>query len=130
LQPGGSLKRCFELNVHKKNFWKVLLVILCLLASVLAWLGFGEQGLIHLYRTEMEREAHIDRIRQLAKDNQTLIGEINRLRKDMKYVESVIRKELNLIKDNEVIYRFNTDKARSDAIGKIAPQGEQHGDQN
>ena len=81
------------------------------MGPILAWLAFGEQGLIHLYRTEIERQAHIDRIRQLAEENQTLIEEIRRLKTDMDYVESVVRKEFNLIKENEIIYRFNKDKA-------------------
>jgi len=30
----------------------------------------------------------------------------------MKYVESVVRRELNLIKENEVIYRFSKEPGR------------------
>lgn len=83
------------------------MILLCFLAPVMAWLGFGEQGLIHLYRTEMERKAYVDRIHQLAEENQTLLEEVNRLRTDMDYIESVVRKELSLIKKNEIIYRFD-----------------------
>lgn len=111
LQPDGSPGRYFKLSAQKKKFWRVLLLLLCVLGSILAWLAFGERGLIPLYRTEIEREACIDRIRQLAEENQTLVEEIHRLNTDMDYVESVVRKEFNLIKENEIIYRFNKDKA-------------------
>ncbi len=94
------------MNLRRPKFWKIPLIVLCLLIGLAAWLGFGEQGLIHLYRTEMERQAHLDKIRRLAEENQALLDEIKRLRTDMKYVESVARRELNLIKENEVIYRF------------------------
>ncbi len=91
----------------KRKFWKFALLILCFLAPLLAWLGFGDNGLIHLYHKEMERQARVETIRQLAEENQSMLEEIRRLRTDMKYIESVARKELNLIKQNEIVYRFD-----------------------
>ena len=41
---------------------------------------------------------------------QELLEEIKRLRTDMKHVESIARREFNLIKKNEVIYRFGNKK--------------------
>jgi len=32
---------------------------------------------------------------------------------DMKYLESVARRNLNLIKENEVVYRFNTEPSKT-----------------
>ena len=61
-------------------------------------------------RTEIERQASIDRIRKLAEENEALIEEVQRFRTDMEYVESVARKELNLIRENEVIYRLGKGK--------------------
>ncbi|MBK5100074.1 MAG: septum formation initiator family protein [Desulfobacteraceae bacterium] len=95
------------------------MLFLCVLGSILAWLAFGERGLIRLYRTEIEREVGIDRIRQLVKENQTLEEEIRRLNTDMDYVESVVRKEFNLIKENEIIYRFNKDKTSPNGSVKM-----------
>ncbi len=102
------------MNPSKKKSWKGLLVVLCLLGSIGIWLCFGERGLIHLYRTEMERQTHIEKIRQLAAENQALLEEVQRLKTDMEYVESVARKELNLIKKNEVIYRFDEEASAPD----------------
>jgi cell division protein FtsB len=95
------------LKPKKRKFWKFALLILCFLAPLLAWLGFGDNGLIHLYHKEMERQARVETIRQLAEENQSMLEEIRRLRTDMKYIESVARKELNLIKQNEIVYRFD-----------------------
>ena len=83
----SSYQDHLELNSRKWKFWKIPLIVLCLLIGIVAWLGFGEQGLIHLYRTEMERQTHMDRIQRLAEENQRLKKEIDRLRTDMKYVE-------------------------------------------
>ena len=103
----------------KKNFWKFALLILCFLAPLLAWLGFGDHGLIHLYHKEMERQARVETIRQLAEENQSMLEEIRRLRTDMEYIESVARKELNLIKQNEIVYRFDKKDKHDNTVKDI-----------
>ncbi len=95
------------------------MIIFCFLVSIMTWLGFGERGLIHLYRIEMERQSYIDRIRQLADENQALLEEVHRLRTDMQYVESIVKEQLNLIKPNEIMYRFNKSKIRSNDLTTI-----------
>jgi cell division protein FtsB len=117
------------LNAEKKKSWKIPLTVLCFLVPIVAWLAFGERGLIHLYRIEMERQAYVDRIRELTQEKQALFEEVQRLRSDMKYIETVARKELNLIKENEIIYRFTTEKDHSKAMDSI-PQKDQHGNGN
>ena len=92
-----------------------MVVVLCFLGPLLAWLGFGDRGLFHLYRKEMERQAYVEKIRSLAEENQKMLEEIHRLRSDLNYVESVARKELNLIKPNELVYRFNDKKKRKNS---------------
>jgi cell division protein FtsB len=92
-------------SAHWKT-WRVPLIALGVLITILAWLTFGERGLVRLYQTELERQAHIERIRELVEENQVLLEEIERLRTDMSYIESVARRELNLIRENEVVYRF------------------------
>jgi len=95
------------------------LIVFCFLVPIAAWLGFGERGLLNLYRTEMERQTYIDRINQLAEENQILIEEVHRLRTDMKYVESIVKEQLNLIKPNEVLYRFIKNKPHNNDIKTI-----------
>ena len=97
---------------------KFSFITLLFLALMAAWLGFGERGFIHLYRMEKDRQAHIERIRTLEKENQGLLEEINRLRTDKDYLESVARTELGLVKDNEILYRFNREEGRSPSQAK------------
>ena len=106
------------------KYWRTPLIVLCFLAAIVAWLAFGEQGLIRLYRTEMERQSHMEKIHKLAEENQALLDEIHRLRTDMKYVEAVVRKELHLVKENEVIYRFKRDKTPERGAGNIPRRGQ------
>jgi len=116
------------LSSKKGKFWKLPLIILCFLGAIVAWLAFGERGFLHLYNAEMERQVHIDRIRRLAAENRALLEEINRLRTDLEYVESVARRELNLIKKNEVIYRFKKKKTGDGIVGTIPPRSKHIGE--
>jgi cell division protein FtsB len=101
---------------------RVLITLICIIGPIVAWLAFGEHGFIHLYRVGKERQACEQRIEKLSQENQALFDEIQRLRKDPKYVEQVARKELGLVKDNELIYRFQEDE-KSEA-GKTDKSGE------
>jgi cell division protein FtsB len=98
------------LSSGKKKFVRISLVLLCVIGSMVAWLGFGQHGFIHLYGVGKERQACEQRIKKLTEENQALFDEIQRLRTDSKYVERVARKELGLVKENEIIYRFEDDE--------------------
>jgi len=93
-----------------KGFLKFSLLILLFLGLVAAWLGFGERGFIHLYRMDLERQAYMERINKLERENRELLDEIQRLRSDREYVESIGRKDLGLVKEDEIMYRFETKK--------------------
>ena len=95
------------MNPRIKRLLKIPLIGFCLFFLSVIWLWFGEGGFARLYRSEAERQSCIERIHRLAKENKTLLDEVKLLRTDMKYVESMARRELNLIKENEVIYRFS-----------------------
>ncbi len=111
------------MSPKRNKVWKILFIVICILGPLVAWVGFSDQGLIQLYRTDAEREAYVERIRQLSEENHALLDEIERFRTDTEYVESVIRQELSLIKPNEAIYRFNKKESGSDGIKNDNTQG-------
>lgn len=82
----------------------VLLVVLILLTAL--WLGLNDNGLVSLYRERSERELYEERIRALKEENRQIMAEIDRLKNDVVYVESVARRELNMVKENEIIFRI------------------------
>lgn len=88
------------------------LIFFCLLAS---WLAFGERGLIYLYEKDKERQAYLEKIRELKEENQRLMEEIDRLRNDNDYIVETARKELGMVREGEVIYRFTGEKDNNDA---------------
>lgn len=112
------------MSERKKSIIRISIAAVCIIGLVVAWLGFGQRGLVRLYETEMERQAHIERIRQLTQENQALMEEINRLRTDEKYVESIARKQFNMVRENEKIYRFSKEDPDNDVKPSQSPAGQ------
>lgn len=105
--------RSSKVSVRKWNFSKLILVVVCILGPLLGWLIFGERGLLHLYRAELARQEYIEKIRQLSEQNQIMLHEIEKLRNNMEYIEYLARTELNMVKKNEIIYKFGKQSERS-----------------
>jgi cell division protein FtsB len=95
------------LHFSKKSLFKFTLFFLFLVSLLAGWLGFGEHGFVHLYRMEKERAVHVEIISQLERENQDLLEEIQRLRTDQNYIEAMGRRELGLVKNEEILYRFD-----------------------
>lgn len=106
------------MSFDRKGFLKFSVMTLLFLGLMVAWLGFGERGFIHLYRLEKERQASMERILKLEKENQDLLEEIHRLRTDDEYIEEVARRELGLIKYDEILYRFSRENGNRDLSQK------------
>jgi cell division protein FtsB len=96
--------------LNGRNILKFSLLALLFLGLVVAWLGFGERGFIHLYRMDRERQTYLEKINKLERENRELLDEIQRLRSDREYVENLGRREMGLVKDDEIMYRFETKK--------------------
>ena len=76
---------CLELGLNKKKIWKIPLIVFLFSLPVIVLLGYiGDRGLIRLYNAEIERQAYIEKIRSLIKENEELLQEVQRLRNDMK----------------------------------------------
>jgi len=90
----------------KKNWLLTLVLCISLLILPILWLGFGKNGFLNLYRMELERQANVERVQQITRDNQVLMDEIQRLRSDSRYIETVARRELGLVGERDLVYRF------------------------
>ena len=99
------------MSINKKGFLKISILTLVFLCLITAWLAFGKRGFIHLYRMEKERQTYLEKIRKLELANQELIDEISRLQTESDYIEKMARNELGMIRDNEIIFRFNSDQS-------------------
>ena len=91
----------------KKSHYLSWISILSFVALLLlAWVSFGKHGLLDLYKMRKEQERCLTILDDLKEKNRLLTAEIRRLREDPRYFESVARKELGLVRENEIIYRF------------------------
>ena len=90
----------------KKNHLIYIFTFSFVALLLAVWLIFGRHGLLDLYKMQKENERSLAVIKELEEKNKLLAAEIRRLREDRQYLESVARKELGLVKDNEIIYRF------------------------
>ncbi len=90
----------------KKNHLIYIFAFSFVALLLAVWLIVGRHGLLDLYKMQKENERSLAVIKELEEKNKLLTAEIRRLREDRQYLESVARKELGLVKDNEIIYRF------------------------
>ncbi len=78
-------------------------------ASVLGFLGFliviawGERGAIDLYQLRLKRDRMHQTNLELQKGNEALFRAIQRLKHDLEFVEDIARRELGLIRQDEVV---------------------------
>ena len=82
-----------------------LSVALLLLAALFFFIIVSEHGLLDLRLLKTERERLVEENRHLNRENHTLSVEIDRLKHDPQYIESVARRELGMVGKDEVIVK-------------------------
>ena len=108
-----------------KMFWRRLLIGLSLALNVvllyrLVWSGQG----IAAYKVLKQQCATMEtRLKDLDARNLALSREIRLLQADGKYVEKMIRKRLNFVKDNEILYIFPETQAEAATPGAGSDEG-------
>ncbi len=86
---------------------KILLSLsILVIFSLLLFIIFGDNGLVDLNLLKRERDGLIEKNAGITMDNLSLYREIDRLEHDSGYIEDVVRRELGLIADGEVIFKF------------------------
>ena len=102
---GAEMNR---ISMMKRKVLAALLIGIILL--VWYFIFFGEKGVLKIIRLKRERDRIISDINSMQEENKRLQEEIIRLREDSRYLESVARRDLGLIKENEILFIFE-DKA-------------------
>lgn len=85
----------------------LIISLLTVLATLLAFMVFGQRGFIQLRELQRELKTIEAQNRALMHDNRQLRVEIDRLKQDMAYIEEIARRELGLVKKNETVYHIN-----------------------
>lgn len=68
---------------------------------------FGDMGLIKSFRLRNQNENIKQNVRSLKEQNNRLRREIDNLRGNQRYIEKLAREELNMSREDEVIFIFS-----------------------
>lgn len=68
---------------------------------------FGDNGLVDFVLIKGEKDSLVEKNEKLNQENLVMYREIDRLKNDPKFVESVVRQELGVIGIDEVIFKTN-----------------------
>lgn len=80
------------------------------LAFILFFTVFGDKGLLRIYELKQDKQRIDSRLVDTRSENERLKQEIVALKSDRRYLESIARKDLGLVRSNEVIYQFPQEK--------------------
>ena len=83
----------------------LLSIAVLVLVSLLFFIIFGEHGFIDLNSLKAQQNRLTEENEQLTQKNLTLSVEIDRLKHDPHYIESVARQELGMVGENELILK-------------------------
>ena len=93
------------MNLKERFFFTIVFLVLF---SVFVMALFGENGLVDLYRLKKEHAALIEANKAIARENKSYLDEINRLKTDLSYIESLARKDLGFVSKDEIIFQTKT----------------------
>jgi len=101
------------MTVKQKFFLAAALMIIL---STLLLIVFGENGLTDRKRLKSRYREVLSENTAIAKENARLYRQIERLKNDPAYIESIARRELGMIGSNEVIVKL-LNPVSSDSVG-------------
>lgn len=93
------------MNLKERFFFTIVFLVLL---SVFVMALFGENGLVDLYKLKKENAALIEANKAIARENKSYLDEINRLKNDLSYIESLARKDLGFVSKDEIIFQTKT----------------------
>jgi len=86
------------------------LVPIVLVVLLLGFALFGEKGVLRALQANRQKTLLAEEVRRLEATNAQLRSEIESLRGDRRYIEAVARKELGMVKDDELVYQFPSEQ--------------------
>lgn len=87
----------------KKIYFIPLLIVIAIIALLTI---FGDRGLIRIYKLSKERDSIKTYNEKIKEENTAMRDEIQRLKTDDRYIETIARKELGMVGRNELVYQF------------------------
>ncbi|GAB7026120.1 FtsB family cell division protein [Geotalea toluenoxydans] len=89
---------------------RMLLIPAGIIVFILFFTIFGDRGLLRIYHLNKDNKEIQEHLQSLKTENEKLKREIEALRSDRRYLESIARRDFGLVRQNEVIYQFPPEK--------------------
>lgn len=89
---------------------KMYVIPLLAITLILYFTVFGDRGLLRIYHLNRERQEVQQRLETLKNENLKLVREVDALKNDRRYLESIARRDFGMVRSNEVIYQFPQQK--------------------
>ena len=86
-----------------------LLIVFIAMFNLLLVVIFGDNGLIELHRLQRSHKMLIKENALLTQENARMYGSIDRLQNDPDFIENIARRELGMIRPDELIFKFKSD---------------------
>ena len=81
---------------------------MAVLAVIFVWGIFGRNGVLDLIELRAQREQWKTRNRAIEDENSALSHQIERLKTDWNFIESIARKELDMVREEEVVIQIRS----------------------
>lgn len=88
-------------RVGGNNFWPLVMLVVLLAGGALVY-----RGIHQLLRVQEELHQVVETNRRLTEKNQMLYNRVRRLRGDDRALERVVRREMGMVRPDEVIYQM------------------------
>jgi len=88
------------------------------IAFILYFTVFGERGLLRIYHLNKEKQQVQLRLESIRNENMKLVREVDALKNDRRYLESIARRDFGMVRKNEVIYQFPQQQKAEEAKPK------------
>lgn len=86
---------------------RLYLIPAAVILFLLFFTVFGERGLLRIYELNRDKREIASRSEALKLENENLKREIEALKSDRRYLESIARKDFGLVRPNETVYQFH-----------------------
>lgn len=94
--------------MNKRQKIKLGLALLAMLTLLMVVI-FGDNGWIELRRLQHTHQTLIQGNAILSRENSQMYVTIDRLKKDPDYIEGIARRELGMVRSNELIFKFSSE---------------------
>ncbi len=88
-------------SLRRVPWWAVVII-----AALVALALFGDKGVLRALQANRQKSALETEVKTQAAANAELRQQIKALRNDPRTIENLARKELGMVKDDELVYQF------------------------